>query len=283
MLRSLAIGIVYSNIWVAIGAALLAAQTYRLHHEEINWGLVGFVFCATVATYNLQRILRFNKWWMRATEQRLHWIVKSRKALRVTTGIALVGAGILALSSLKSAHILALIPMAAIAILYAWPVIPSGDKPKALRDVPGLKILWISASWVAVTVVLPLIDRGNFDTASLWMMLGRFLFIFAITIPFDIRDMHYDSPAQKTIPQLVGLRDASWIALALNAAFIATTLINYSTSGFSQSATLAMVAAGLVNMVVLAFGFRPRHELYYTFGLDGLTVLQPVLLLLITG
>lgn len=279
MLRQLATAIIYSNIWIASGAALLTLQTYWVAGNEVNFGLVAFVFFATVGTYNFQRLLRFNKWWLRATSERLHWLIRSRRFLLAITSISFAGAGVLAVFCLQPKHFMALIPLGAISFLYAWRFFPHGDGRRALRDIPGLKIFWIGGSWAAVTVLLPLL--GTNEINSLWppIFAERLFFVLAITLPFDIRDMHYDSGNQKTIPQVIGLRKSAWLAQGLNLLFAVIVLINFAYSN-QQEVIFALVISALINAVVLAFAFRPRPEPYYSVLVDGLTIIQPVIVYL---
>ena len=46
------------------------------------------------------------------------------------------------------------------------------------------------------------------------MFVHRLCFVFAITIPFDIRDLKYDSLQLKTIPTIFGEEKARYIAYA---------------------------------------------------------------------
>lgn len=279
MLRQLATAIVYSNTWIASGAALLTLQTYWVAGEEVNVGLIAFVFFATVATYNFQRLLRFNKWWLRATSERLHWLIRSRRFLLVITLVSFAMAGLLAVFYLQLIHFLALIPLSAISFLYAWRFLPHRSGRRALRDIPGLKIFWIAGSWAAVTVILPLLEADNID--ELWppLFAERLFFILAITLPFDIRDMHYDSGNQKTIPQVIGIRRSAWLAQGFNVLFVGAVLVNVAYSN-QQGMLMALLLTALVNAVVLAFSFRQRSEPYYSVILDGLTILQPVMVCL---
>ena len=282
MFRQIATAIIYSNIWIASGAALLTAQTFWVSGIEVNVGLVFFVFFASLATYNLQRLLRFNKWWLRATSERLHWLVHSRKSLLSITVLSLIAAGIFALFSLKPIHLWALFPMTMVAILYAWPFIPSEGGRLALRDIPGLKIFWIAGSWVAVTAVLPLLGITTLSSGWVMLMLERFFFILAITVPFDVRDLHFDAATKKTIPQVFGTRRSGWIALSFNALFLVFVLTSFFSDQYNLQITLVLGACGAINATVLFFSFRQRPEPYYSVVLDGLTILQPAMVFLMS-
>ena len=58
------------------------------------------------------------------------------------------------------------------------------------------------------------------------MLLERFLFVFAITIPFDIRDMEIDiKEGLKTIPVIMGKKKAMMIANILLVLFTMICLV----------------------------------------------------------
>ena len=46
-------------------------------------------------------------------------------------------------------------------------------------------------------------------------LISRFLFVFAITIPFDIRDLEYDAGKLRTIPLFFGEKKSKFLAVFL--------------------------------------------------------------------
>jgi 1,4-dihydroxy-2-naphthoate octaprenyltransferase len=84
----------------------------------------------------------------------------------------------------------------------------------ALRSLPGLKLLLISASWTYLTFVIPqLLQNATFDAAFAGEVFFRTLFIAAITLPFDMRDIEVDNAKMYTLPQLIGKEKALNLAL----------------------------------------------------------------------
>ncbi len=269
--------IVYSNAWIAAGAALLTAQTYWVSGLEANSDLVIFVFCATIATYNFQRLIRFSVWSARIDSERIHWIIRSRIALMWLITAGLAGAMFFAFRSLLWLHYWMLIPLGIIALLYALPFIPLNKKWMALRDLPVTKIFWIAGTWAVVTAILPLLGHRSIDVGWNLLVIERFFFLLAITIPFDTRDMQYDDPAQKTLPQLIGIRNSGWLAQFCNLFFVAMIIINYRLGWYSTGVAQALIASAVITGVLLVFSFKRRKEPYYSGLVDGLTLLQPVM------
>lgn len=279
-LAKIAAAVVYSNTWVSAGAALLTAQTFRIVDEPVNFGLVAFVFFSTLATYNFQRLIRFNIWGYRTNIRRVHWIRHSRMNLILLVATSLVLAAVLAISNLQKEHFLVLIPLAVISFFYAYPVLATSNRSLALRDLPGLKIIWIAGTWSIVTVVIPLISTSVIISESAWMAAERFCFIVAITIPFDVRDLEFDQPRQKTIPQLLGVRGAGWLSLVFLLVFTLLIWINHVVGNYSIAAATVLSANALITAIVLRLSFTKRKEPFYSGLIDGLTLLQPLMVFL---
>ncbi|MBK9505813.1 MAG: UbiA family prenyltransferase [Bacteroidetes bacterium] len=100
-----------------------------------------------------------------------------------------------------------------------------------LRQIPYLKIFLISFVWATVTILLPVIhsEKAYNNFHILTMIIERFLFVFAITIPFDIRDMNADSQTElKTIPLLIGEKRSIYASIIVLVLFFAVSIIHYS-------------------------------------------------------
>ncbi|SIQ25794.1 UbiA prenyltransferase family protein [Maribacter ulvicola] len=146
--------------------------------------------------------------------------------------------------------------LTAITGLYALPVLP---KHKNFRSFSGLKILIVAAVWAGTTVVLPAVSE--LDVIS-WNVkvetVQRFLFVLVLLIPFEIRDLKYDSPALKTLPQRLGVRGTKiigyvWAILFYIATFLKTEL------EFAQ----IIVKTVLVLMVILVIYFTKINQKKY--------------------
>ena len=93
----------------------------------------------------------------------------------------------------------------------------------SLRDIPLLKIFIIAFYWTYLTIIIPvLVYNISFDSNLILNIIVRFLFVLAITIPFDIRDYSVDDSSKKTIPQLIGLQKATILAVLILLALTAT-------------------------------------------------------------
>lgn len=97
-------------------------------------------------------------------------------------------------------------------ILYAVPFL----RDKNLRTFSGLKILVVALVWAGVTVLVPLVEANMTITSYCWrIFFERFLLVFVLTLPFEIRDLQYDIAQLKTIPQQIGVRKTKILGIGL--------------------------------------------------------------------
>jgi 4-hydroxybenzoate polyprenyltransferase len=117
---------------------------------------------------------------------------------------------------LKSELQVAVLLPGLISILYGIPLIRMGKRRIRLRDLGIGKIFLISFVWAWVTVVLPAVEidfQSNIKSLSL-LFVYRFLFILAITLPFDVYDYSNDKLFKvRTLPQLIGKKGAIVLAI----------------------------------------------------------------------
>mgnify|MGYP001364206609 FL=1 len=95
-------------------------------------------------------------------------------------------------------------PLALLTALYAVPFLPNNTN---LRTLPTLKIFIIAVVWAGVSVYLPVVYEASAFTTEFYLMLAqRFMLVLALIIPFEIRDLTYDSAALGTLPQVLGIK-----------------------------------------------------------------------------
>ena len=254
-----------THLWIAAGAAFASAGTLATLGASTSGPLPLLVGAATGWVYTLQRF-------MKAARQR-H--APDRPALRLPLLLLWTVAGIAALvhfaaeSDLLSWEKLpALLAVSGFALVGAlgyslWPTRRAGG---GLRDLPGLKLPLIATVWSLVTVVLPYAWTGQPLTASVPVALAQFAFILGITLPFDIRDMAFDAPSLKTVPQLLGPSRSTRLALfavAFSAGFF-----------YIADPSPERMIVSILALPIVAIGVAPRRPFYYLILIDGLILLQ---------
>jgi 4-hydroxybenzoate polyprenyltransferase len=108
----------------------------------------------------------------------------------------------------------------------------------------------------------------------------RFLFLFAITIPFDIRDMKADhATGLKTIPLQIGEAKSVQLSILILVVFLVGTVGRYF---FLQQWGIASAYAisGLTTLVFLTNDRIRKWSLYHYGALDGTLLLQGILMII---
>lgn len=107
----------------------------------------------------------------------------------------------------------------------------------------------------------------------------RFLFIAALTIPFDIRDLFEDRQSGlKTIPVMWGEKNAYLFCQFLLGGYI-VILFLFRNNGFNADFFALTVTAILTGWLIFKSKWE-KNEYYYFFYMDGVLILQYVVLLL---
>ena len=140
-----------------------------------------------------------------------------------------------------------------------------------LRNYKGLKIFVVSLVWTIVTY-FSLISQMNlvYDLSYITLAIQRFVFIFVLTIPFDIRDINVDMIELKTIPQILGIRRSKLLGILL---LIFNTSIFYFISEISSIFILTEVFINLILGFLLIIS-DPRKPLNFTrFWVEGVPII----------
>jgi len=254
----------YSNIWIALGAASSALMYSVCFQKSINWSLLLFLFSSTLLAYTFQRFEKLRKK-EGISGPRMDWMIRSSKTVK---GIMVVGL----LSTVVSVFFLSveswlLLPVTAlISFFYAFKI-----KGINLRDIPFVKIILIGAVWALSAGWMFFIEDQDFSRLGVQYSFFMFLYIIAITIPFDIRDIHLDETGKKTIPQLFGIKGAKVIAVTLT---IIAFLLLESMTVLNMWFHLLAIS---ISVLAILYAHPKRHELYFSFGVDGLLIVIPVL------
>ena len=269
---------VYSNIWIALCAAMFCWQGEILVAGESEWTLPCFTFFATVFLYNFQRAVKFSAEKKRVAG-RNHWMFRNRRAIWLWVVVSGICTFFL-LWKLPARDWVVLAIAGLISVAYVTPVLSWQGKRLDLREIPGLKLPLIAISWVITGVIFP----WGHHQGNMWLCADvvtviaaeKLLFIAAITIPFDIRDLPFDRPHMRTIPQLLGARKATVVAIVL--ALLAAGLSGYqlAISLIEPTQLAALLSSYLITVLLLFMSFRKQEELYYTGWLDATIFIQAI-------
>ncbi len=273
--------ILFSNIFISIGAAAQVALTYQLLNVKPDLKLIVLVFLATLVLYNLSLILSKPEKLADSPFKRTHWFFSRQRFMASLTLIATFMVVMISLSiSIQAQLLLAFLGI--IALGYNIPILRVQHQKISLRNIPGLKLFVIALVWSLTAVVLPIIELEHqhsliSNTKSLVLLLAhRFIFITAITIPFDIRDLYQDKIyALKTIPVLLGESNSYVICQLLLLGCIGLIAFQFS---HQEPAFWLLISSTLMVSWLIFKSQHKRNEYFYFLYLDGMLILPWLLL-----
>ncbi len=266
--------LVASNVYVSLGVVsltLLSLDIRQIEHPNLLW----FVFFATLFIYNFIRLVNIQFTISKSATIRHRIIYKYKRFFWFVCIISAV-IGFYFFLPISQFIFLPIIILGFVSIIYGLPLFKNKFHLFRLRDVPGLKIFLIAFVWSYVTEGLPALING--EPLYYLALFERFLFIFAITIPFDIRDFNYDATYLSTIPQYFGINTAKWLALF---AILSCELILFYRFFFNNDFNLIGVIVIYLTYEFSYILINRCHlyskERYFTFGVEGLSILMGVL------
>ena len=263
----------YGNVVVAFSAAGMAASWMALDLSvPINYPL--FVFLATLASYGYMHLQEAEQ--TQNTEHPvLAFSLRNKRYLQWQTVLAFIGA-LMVLTQFSLPLILWLAPVAMLAALYP----PNPLIRKGLRQIPGAKLPLIAGCWSWLSAVLPLVHLTAVDSLYIvWGGVQHFLWIYALAIAFDIRDLATDNGRMLTLPQR-GLNKAVYIAWAC----IGLVELGILVEGLVNDHNWWMIIGRLIPLEMSSLALwrirRKVDPLFISFHVEALPILYAILMFL---
>lgn len=238
------------------------------------------IFFATLCEYNVHRFITVLTHKEALNSPKHKWVKDHLIGFYVLVFASVAGFLISSLLAKKEV-LFTLAPIAVLTLFYSIPVYGNKKSIFRLREIPYLKIFIISFTWSATTILLPVIQTGqHFDPNHIILMLiERFVFVFGITLPFDIRDMADDRIANtRTLALLLGENNATKLASGSLIVFSTIAVMHYVQLDQHLVAT-AMLVSGLSTLLFLHWKAIKHLPLYHYAILDGTMLFQGILVL----
>ncbi len=273
--------LINSNIYISLAAVLLTVEAQIQLGMQPQWHPYLFIiFFATMLEYNFHRLITLLTRKETLISEKHTWLRNNIKSFYILMTISVIGFFIAFLFAKKQV-VITLLPIGIITIFYSLPIFKTKAKLFRLREISILKIFLISAVWALSTILLPVIQaEKHFDFANiLWMLIERMLFVFAITIPFDIRDMQSDENAHlKTIPNLIGEKKAIQLAVLALLLFIILCVAHYIKTPLIYTLP-ALLISGITTYIFIT-NEKIKKLTYYYYGiLDGTMFFQGLMVI----
>ena len=257
-MKSIISFLVYTNIWVAFCVLGLALSTEILLGST-NFNISKFVFLCTIFTYNFQRVIRVNK---EGKHPRRYWLEKNSRLvyfLMLLSG----GFSLYIFFDFSVVTQLVIILLGILCFLY----------PFTLRRIPFIKIVVIALVWSTTTMLLLTLENNIIISVNeILHLVARFFFVFAITIPFDIKDLEYDTKNIITIPLFFGIRRSKIIASFLLFISILIAAFQYNNSSLILAHLLALILLYFIALVFVWKSDEKKKEMYFAFWGEGLSI-----------
>ena len=270
--------LLFSNIFMGLCAVAQGLLTLYLIGSKPIYPVAGLLFTSTIGIYNFCILVSKPAQPEKSAYKRIRWFFAHYRLMVTITIVSILALVPLFFLVSGSSRIL-LIFLGVISFAYGLPLFAMGDKKFGLRNIPGLKLFLITLVWTMSCVLLPILEAQSDQQIFISMrdttilIAKRFLFIAAIAIPFDIRDLFEDKQlGLKTIAVAWGEKKAYLFCQALLFGYV-VLLFLFRHQGFDIdfiALTLSIVLAGWLI-------FRSeweRNEYFYFFYLDGVLILQ---------
>ncbi|WP_422105791.1 hypothetical protein [Winogradskyella sp.] len=233
-----------------------------------------FVFFATITGYNFIKYFGVAKFHHRRLAG---WL----KTIQVFSFMAFIAMCYYALQLNIDSMIYVSI-FGLITFLYAVPLLPMRyfrDHHKNLRQISGLKIYVIALVWAFTTVLLPLID--NMVAIHMDMIITaiqRFMLVIVLTLPFEIRDLNYDSIKLATIPQSIGIKKTKIIGVLLLMLFF---VLEYFKDDIDVTSIISTLIVLFISLLFLVFSNKNQSKYYSAFWVESVPMLWLAVLLVL--
>lgn len=261
-----------SSIHVAFAVYALSVVTLKRFGVIYDVNVLFFNFFATITGYNFVKYFGIAKWHHRS-------LAKWLKVIQVFSLLCFLLMCFFTLK-LQEETLITIAIFAVITFLYAIPFLPKTwylDTQQNLRDISGLKVYVIALVWSGVTVVLPLVNnKVAFSETVIITVAQHFVFVMALMLPFEIRDLRYDSIKLATIPQKIGIKRTKVVGFGLVLLFY---FLEYFKDNIQSNYLLITFVISLILAMFIYFSGNNRNKYYASFWVEALPIIWMLLML----
>ncbi|MFV8224977.1 hypothetical protein [Christiangramia aquimixticola] len=241
---------VNSSLHVALAIVAFTIITYLEYDLAINPELIGFVFFSSITGYNFVKYAGIAK---------LHHLSLAGN-LRLIQIFSLLSFLALIYFSFQM-RVEVLIATAVLGVLTLFYAVPILGNDRNLRSLPGLKIFIIAVVWAGSSVLLPMIAAMEVLGGNLIVdFLQRLTLVLVLTLPFEIRDLNFDSEALGTIPQKLGVGKTKIFGTILIGIIFLTEMFQWNFS----SVSFVALSFTLILTIWLLWKARVEQTKYYS-------------------
>ncbi|MCK0125178.1 hypothetical protein MWU76_12290 [Gelidibacter sp. F2691] len=257
---------IHSSMHVALAVLAMTYVTLLELHLGPDWNLLYFVFFSTITGYNFVKYFGLARFHHRSLA---NWLKVIQLFSLFCFLLMLWFALQLAFQTLLWIGVFALVTF-----LYAVPFLPRHlvmDHERNLRNIGGVKVYVIGVVWAGVTVLLPVLNDGTAFTLDVWLTaFQRFLLVMLLMLPFEIRDLQYDSLRLATIPQKIGIKNTKMIGVVLAVVFL---MLEFLKDELTTKLIILTLAITLITLLFILFSNKKRTDYYSSFWVESVPIL----------
>lgn len=248
-----------ASIHVAMAVLSLAGVSFLLMGTIPDIKLLGFIFFSVIVGYN------FIKYGVEAYK----YLIVSNAYHKFIQAFSFVSFGfsLLFFLRLEVRLWLAIGALGLMSALYAVPFLP---RAKNLRSLAGLKIHIVALVWAGFTVLLPAIDAHLPLDWDFWVLfIQRFLLVLVLIIPFEIRDLQWDDPGLRTLPQVLGAKNTRICGMVMALLFFLMTFLK---DEIHKWELVLRFLLSVVLILMLLDGKRIRDRYFASFWVEAIPI-----------
>lgn len=253
-------------------------STFLMNGLQIS--LSPFTIFITMATYLLYNFHRFS------TRINIYEVKKLKffnddiilssieKVFYVIASAVLIGS----LFFLKQQIFLYLLPLVLLTLAYSVPFIKLKKKLITLGEIPLVKTPVLALVWGISTTIIPLVEQNiNLSSSFIGLqVLSRTLFVFALCIPFEIRDIVTDKNKNiRTLPVIHGIKVTKIIGVLI---VVLEIFMHHLMSVISSSSVIALDISSLVALFWIIQRDHTNSVYFYKFMVDGTMLVRFIFL-----
>ena len=258
-----------SSIHVALAVSGLAWVTLLNFNVGADLDFICFIFFATVTGYNFVKYFGLAKFHHRSLSS---WL----RVIQIFSFLCFLGLIYFAFR-LKDQTLIYFGVLGIITFLYAIPFLPKKIFMEGgnLRAISGLKIYVIAFVWTCVTVIIPLLNENYMLSNDVLIeSIQRYLYIVIAMLPFEIRDMKYDSLKLSTIPQRIGINKTKIIGVLL---IVLVFFMEFFKDEFWLNKMIILGVICLLLLFFLIFSSVRQRNYYSGFWVEGIPIVWAIL------
>ena len=235
---------------------------------DFSYGLFVCIFCATLVVYNFIKYASTLPYYFFTKNAP----VKKIQILSFISGFFLV----ISVFFLKINTILIGFILFVLCLTY---VVPLNRTSINIRNYSKVKIFIVAFCWAGATILMPFTENARIDLwDNVWQFLQRFIFVFVYTLPFEIRDLEYDSIKLKTIPQVIGINKTKILAYLL---LIIFCVIGFFIDSGVSKFFLSDIIIAFTTAVLISKTKLDQSKYYTSFLVEGLPIFWLIVILIV--